>query len=369
MDAAADHQEKIERVRAIAREARLDGVLLAAHHNIAWITGGRGNRVDASREIGTSRLLITADGRRFVLANAIEMPRMTGEVLAGLDYTPIEYPWVNDQDAVFAVGKARDAIPPGAALGADWPLPDTKNVEASLMRSRVRLTDDDVARCRALGRDAGIALGDVARHLKPGDVELEIARRMMDAAQGFGARAIVALVGADDRLPRYRHPVPTPTPWRHVVMMALCAERDGLIVSLSRIVATGAAPADLHERTKANAAVFGRVLQATRPGATAAHLYNTLASAYADVGYPGEELKHHQGGAIGYRAREWVAHPTSTEVVQDRQAFAWNPTITGTKIEDTTLVIGDRVEILTSTPDWPTIDLEGGLKASGVWRL
>ena len=366
---AADHQEKVERVRAVAREAGLDGILLAAHHNIAWLTGGRGNRVDASREIGTSRLLITADGRLFVLANAIEMPRMLGEVLAGFDYTPVEYPWVSDQDASFAVGKARDAVKASAALGADWPLPDTKNVEASLMRSRVRLTAADAAEVRALGRDAGAALGDIARALRPGDVELEIARRMMDAAQGFGARAIVALVGADERLRRFRHPVPTGTAWHHVVMMALCAERHGLIVSLSRIVATDGAPADLQERTAANAVVFGRVLSATRPGATAPELYAALASGYAEVGYPGEEGKHHQGGAIGYRAREWVAHPQSAEVVQDSEAFAWNPTITGTKIEDTTLVVGDRVEIVTSTPGWPTIDVGNGLKASGVWQL
>ena len=364
----ADHQEKVERVRAVAREAGLDGVLLAAHHNIAWLTGGRGNRVDASREIGTSRLLIATDGRLFVLANTIEMARMLGEVLAGFDYTPIEYPWVNDQDAAFAVARARDAIKPGASLGADWPLPGTRNVEALLMRSRVRLTAADTAELRALGRDAGVALGEVARALTPGDVELEIARRMMDAAQGFRARAIVALVGADERLRRFRHPVPTGTAWRHVVMMALCAERHGLIVSLSRIVATEGAPHDLQERTAANATVFGRILQATRPGATAPHLYSTLASAYTEVGYPGEELKHHQGGAIGYRAREWVAHPTSPEVVQDHEAFAWNPSITGTKIEDTALVIDGGIEIITSTPGWPTIDLGNGLKASGVWR-
>ena len=53
--------------------------------------------------------------------------------------------------------------------------------------------------------------------------------------------------------------------------------------------------------------------------------------------------------------------------MQARQAFAWNPTIAGTKVEDTALVIGDSIEIITSTPGWPTIQIEGGLEASGVW--
>jgi antitoxin VapB len=154
-------------------------------------------------------------------------------------------------------------------------------------------------------------------------------------------------------------------------MVALCAERDGLIVSLSRLVTTGG-QADLEARTRSTAAVFGRLLDATRPGATAADLYATAARAYEDAGFPGEELKHHQGGAIGYRAREWVAHPRSQEVVQAQQAFAWNPSITGTKVEDTALVVGDTLEIVTSTPDWPSIPLGAAdhpFQASGVWRL
>ena len=365
---AAEHDDKLERVRRVAHAAGVDAVLLAGHHNLAWLTSGRGNRIDASREAGSARLLVAADRRRFVLANAIEMPRLLGEELAGLGYTPIEYPWTDDQDPAFAVGRAREALQAGATLGADWPLPETKGVEGSLMRARALLTGGEIDRYRALGRDAGAALGDVCRALRPGDEELEIARRVMDAAQGFRARAIVALVGSDDRLQRYRHPVPTGHRWQRVVMAALCAERDGLVVSLSRIVAADRPP-DLDARTRATASVFGRVLRATRPGATAPQLYAARAGAYADAGLPGEERKHHQGGAIGYRAREWVAHPRSQEVVQPRQAFAWNPTITGTKIEDTALVIDDRVELLTSSPGWPAIELGDDVRASDVLPL
>jgi Xaa-Pro aminopeptidase len=367
--AAAEHETKLERVRRMAQAAGLDGILLAAHHNIAWLTSGRGNRIDASREVGSARLLVTTDGRRFVLANAIEMPRLLDEALAGLDYTPIEYPWTDDQDPGCAVAWARRTLhAQDAALGADWPLPGTQGIEPILMRARTDLTEGEITRYRALGRDAAVALGDVCRALRPGDVEADIARRIADAAQAIRARAIVVLVGSDARLRKYRHPVPTEAAWSHVVMTALCAERDGLVVSLSRIVAADA-PSDLGTRTRATASVFGRVLSATRPGVAAADLYATIAAAYADAGFAGEELKHHQGGAIGYRAREWVAHPRSQERVHPRQAFAWNPTITGTKVEDTALVLGDRVEIVTATPDWPAIETADGVPASGIWRL
>jgi hypothetical protein len=42
-------------------------------------------------------------------------------------------------------------------------------------------------------------------------------------------------------------------------------------------------------------------------------------------------------------------------IVHDRQAFAWNPSIRGTKSEDTMLVNGDEFEVLTVSPDWPAI--------------
>jgi len=366
-DLQVEHQEKLERVTRVAQAASVRGVLLASHHNIAWLTSGRHNRVDASREAGSSRLLVAADGRRFVLANAIEMPRMRDEVLAGLDYEPIEYSWTDDQDAAHAVRTAHGLLGHGP-LGADVAL---TAIESAIARMRALLTDGEVERYRILGREAGQALGHVCRALTPGDDERDIARSVIDAAAGIHARAIVTLVGSDERLRRYRHPVPSATTWRHVVMVALCAERDGLVVSLSRIVTAGP-PADLDALTRATATVFAKLLAATRPGATASALYATAAGAYAQAGFPGEELKHHQGGAIGYRAREWVAHPKSEETVQARQAFAWNPTITGTKIEDTALVLDDRLEMLTTTPDWPVIALGTPgrpVQASDIWRL
>jgi len=365
-------EDKLARLTRTAHDAGVQGVLLAMHHNIAWLTAGRSNRVDSTREAGTARLLVAVDGRRFVLANAIEMPRMLDEVLAGLDFQPIEYPWTTDQNPAFAVDQARHALGDNAAIGADWPLTDTLPFEPALARTRATLTEEEVVRYRALGRDTGRIVGDVCRRLTPGDDEREIAATMADALAAVQARGVVLLVGSDDRIRRYRHPVPTATRWKHVVLVATCAERDGLIVSVSRLVAAGAVPSDLRSRTRATATVFERLLDQTRPGTSGAALFATAADAYAAVGFSQEELRHHQGGAIGYRARDWVAHPASAETVQARQAFAWNPTITGTKVEDTVLVVGDRLEVITSTPDWPSmaINPQGcALEAADVWRL
>ena len=256
----AEIEEKQTRLSRAAQDAGLQGILLATHHNIAWLTGGRSNRVDASREAGSARLLVTADNRRYVLANAIEMPRLLDEAFTGLGFEPVEYPWTDDQQPAFAVKIARGLLSGDARMGADWPLPETSPMEPAIARVRARLTAAEVDRYRALGRDAGRVVGHVCRALTPGDDERTIARTVNDALAGVLARGVVTLIGSDDRLRRYRHPVPTATRWKHVVLVAVCAERDGLIVGLSRIVAAGVTPPDLMTRTRATASVFGRLL-------------------------------------------------------------------------------------------------------------
>jgi len=81
------------------------------------------------------------------------------------------------------------------------------------------------------------------------------------------------------------------------------------------------------------------------------------ARAYAKEGFPGEEHLHHQGGACGYRTRDWLAHPACEEAIRIHQAFAWNPSITGTKVEETCILLEGDLENVTASPDWPSISV------------
>ncbi len=93
-------------------------------------------------------------------------------------------------------------------------------------------------------------------------------------------------------------------------------------------------------------------------------------AAYAIAGLPDEWRLHHQGGAAGYEPREYLALPGSQDEVHEGQAFAWNPSITGTKMEDTMLVGEEINEVLTEIPDWPTIPVDiGQVHGAGAKRL
>jgi antitoxin VapB len=347
--------EKVDRLARLASDRGLGGILINTQPNFAWLTGGRSNQIDGSRETGSGSLLVSAGGGRFVIANNIEMPRLQDEALSGLCFAPREYAWTREQaEPGTAIATAR-AVAGGGEIGCDGSLAGGTPLEPAIATARAWLTPAEADRYRALGRDLGRSIGEVCRGLAPGLTEIEIAQRVAAGAASIGARAIVTLVAADDRIGKFRHPVPTPKRWRRQVMVVVCGQRQGLVAALSRMVACGEVPAALEQRTAAAATVFASLIAASEPGTTGAELFRAAAEAYAGAGFPSEELRHHQGGAIGYRTREWIAHPASRERVQPRQAFAWNPSITGTKVEETTLVADEGVELLTSSPEWPAI--------------
>jgi Xaa-Pro aminopeptidase len=346
---------KTERVARLARESNLAGILIATQHNFAWLTGGRSNRIDGSRERGNGELLVAADGRRFVLANSIESGRVSGEALDGFDCQLIEYAWTDERaDPSLSIRLAQRTLG-GGDIGADVVAPPAAFIEPLIARLRVPLLPGEVERLRTLGRETGVIVGSAVRTVEPGITENQVAAIVGSALVAHGIRPVVLLVGGDDRIARYRHPVATNRVWRSRLLVACCAERDGLIVALSRMVSATPVNGDLGMRTRATAGVFAALLDATRADATGAQLFDTAAAAYERAGFPGEEQLHHQGGAIGYRAREWVAHPASHDVVRPPQAFAWNPSITGSKVEDTCLIDEEsRIDLITASPEWPS---------------
>jgi antitoxin VapB len=94
--------------------------------------------------------------------------------------------------------------------------------------------------------------------------------------------------------------------------------------------------------------------EATRIGATGADVFRAAVAAYASAGFPDEWRLHHQGGPIAYRPREAIVTPDALEPFAAGMAFAYNPSITGTKVEDTFLLeVDGSHRTLTRDPRWP----------------
>lgn len=346
---------KIERLVQMMDGEGLNGVLINSQHNFSWLTCGGSNGIDLSRENGAGFLFITRDGRRYLIANNIEMPRLLGEELpAYAQLAPMEITWQAEKDPRSVLNAAR-SVTDGSEFGCDIGFPDTRWVEPSIAGCRAELTPEEIQRYRDLGGDAGTAFEKLVSRIAPGQTENEIARLVRDELAGGGIFPVVTLVGADDRIASYRHPVPTENVWRNTLLIVVCARRHGLVASLSRVICAGDIPSDLQHRTDAAADVNATLYSATTAGATGSDLYSVAAKAYAEKGFADEIDKHHQGGACGYRTRDWVAHPDSKDIVRLNQAFAWNPSITGTKTEETGILTDNGFEVITATDGFPKI--------------
>lgn len=345
--------EKYESILQFLEQQNVDALLLMRHENIAWSTAGIVEmRVAIPGETAVGWLLFTRAGERYYLTTENEAPRLAAEEFQHLDFQPIVRPWY-DEDWMPAVRKiigARTIVSDHASSG----LP-----VVSLQPLRLVLSSGEIDRYRWLGLHTAEATAEVLLRLRPGMTEADMQAQIAEALLARRILPTVFLMGTDQRILKYRHAVPRGGVLEKFGMLNLCARRWGLAVSITRYIHFGKMPEDLRKKFRAAAYVYSGLLQATRPGATSDALFQVAQAAYVEAGFPGDEQLHHQGGATGYGEREWLARPGGKEVVANAQAFAWNPSVQGGKIEDTVLLLphsdeSDPIETLTATPTLPT---------------
>ena len=99
-------------------------------------------------------------------------------------------------------------------------------------------------------------------------------------------------------------------------------------------------------------------MAATRPGTPASKVLKKGIDAYREQGYPEEWKLHHQGGSIGYTGRDYRTNFNTADIIQENQAFTWNPSITGTKSEDTILATSEGPILMTKPVIYPEMKIE-----------
>lgn len=345
----AEIQQKLAKIRAHLAEKGIDAVLISAHENIAWATAGVVDiRVGVLRESGPASLLVTRDGRAYYLTTNNEAPRLADEEFAGLPFQPIVNPWyANDVRASVA------KIVGGGEVAGDIGQQGYKLLP--LQPLRWRLVENELPRYRWLGKHAAEAATDVLKQYRPGLSERKFQALLAERLIEQGILPSVYITAVDQRILKYRHAVPRAGVLEHLGLLSFCARCWGLTVAMTRFVCFDALPAEMEQRFTVAAGVNARMLHATREGATSDALFHVAERAYAEFGFPGEEKLHHQGGATGYFEREWIARPGGQESVASPQAFAWNPTVQGAKVEDTVLLHNGSLEVLTATPELPVV--------------
>ena len=350
MDNMPPSPSKLQQIRHLLRSMDLEAALLRSAASFAWATDGAASYINLAATEGEASLLITHDDA-WVLTNNIEAPRLQREEnLQAQGWRFQIAPWHEQEDRIARLTR-------GMRVGADVPYPGMTGLRRPLSRLRARLTPQEQQRFRELGRHCAAAMNEAIRAVRPGMTELEIAALLGAAGQKRGAVPIVNLVATDERVFEYRHPLPTAKKLDRYAMLILCGRRYGLVCSLTRFVHFGPLPEDISHKARAVAVVDAAFIHATRPGRRACDVFQDGVNAYSAQGYAQEWKKHHQGGPAGYEPREYLATPHTTDTISVGQTYAWNPSITGTKSEDTILVGHEKNEILTAIDGWPALEI------------
>lgn len=341
----SEWQEKVLQIRGLLEKEQLNGVLITKGVNFTWLTGGR-PYVNFLAENACAQIWIDKT-KTILISNNIEAQRLMEEELAGLPLELISLPWWEAQPPTEIANKLSEGKP--------W---KTDEQISSFPSLRWTLNTFEIERYRSLGQDCSKLMEKIARELQPGDTELEIAAKVRREGLLCGIEAPVCLIAVDERCYLRRHPLPTEKPLQKMAMLVISGLRQGLFLSLTRMVHFGPAEEELLQRHRAVLQVEAAMLGATKAGAIAEDVFKITQAAYEKNGFADQWQFHHQGGLAGYQSREYRIQSGNQTAFATNQAFAWNPTIAGVKSEDTVLIQEGQLEILSPTDIFPILKVE-----------
>jgi len=350
---------KMNLLQDFLKKENLDGMMFTQVRNFYWITAGQANnQIVLNKDVGASSALIMKDGSKYLICNDSEAPRLMNEVMQNLGYQLKRYNWYEANPVKDVRGDIIKEICKGGNIGSDISYPNAILMADKFKPLRFQLTDTEMKRYRWLGKQTTEAVENVCNKLVPGMNEYEIEAITAAELRSRGIMPTVLLIGVDDRIYKYRHALPAGAVLQKYAMVNVVAEKWGMPMAVTRFVHFGPLPEELQNKIEKTAEVNAHYQAATVPGKLCAEIFEECKQWYANAGFPGEWKKHHQGGAIGYDDREYVIYPGIQETVLENQAFAWNPTITGAKVEDTIIAHKDGFEVITRTDNWPLINVE-----------
>jgi Xaa-Pro dipeptidase len=353
--------ERIEaaRPRISALRASLGDrpLVLTSPGAVNWAGGGFSDPVDVTSASDPVWVVESSAGRALITSN-IEAPRLSGDFdLDTWGWDVIQVPWF-DADAPVHAAEAF------CGVSAHHMLSDVdsfgQNVSFEIVRARMALSEPERDDLRDLGAVAAYALEHALDQWRPGETtDFDIAAHVSFDVERFGAKAVCLIVGGDDRLRSFRHPLAVGDVLHEAVMAVVVVRRGGLHVAATRCAVTGASDPIL-ELTARLESVHRDVIHASRPGATWGDAVDALAKGYENIGRGGEWREHFQGGPIAFEQREFeiapgqLASPFWNLTCQAGTAVAWNPSLEGgAKIEETYVVGDGEPELITTCHGWP----------------
>lgn len=354
MNVTREFEVKLERVRNMLEEKSLFACYIKRQDNFAWLTCGGVNYV-AVGDMGNCGILITRQ-QLFAITNNIESRRMTEEEhLENLGFELLIGTWHDTGFEMETIKKLCGS----QSIGFDHGCSE-QNISSTIASLRFSLTQEEVARYIAGGRLVSRIVEETAASVCPGDSELSVVAAMMGKARNEGMEILSAFCGSDHRIYQYRHAIATKKRIQERVQMGGNLRYKGLVICCTRYVNFTPVKEELKKQYQDNVWIDCTMINESKVGESYQTPFLAGKKAYEDLGYGDEFHKHHQGGPIGYVPRDYRIDFSHHGTIVPNQAFCWNPSITGTKSEDTVISTINGPVFVTRPYLFPTITLTIG---------
>ena len=344
--------ERIQPLRELMKSNGLDAFVLRRNPNLAWAIAGRAH-VPTTIDMACFDLIITHDSAT-AITNVVEAPRLIAEELPS-EVSVQTIKWSEGRDPL---------LPTGSKVGSDQPGADRIDFGVEVEIMRASLIESDLARFQNICIDAAVALGNAMKQVESSDREIDVAGLITHSLWQADLEIAFLGVAGQERVHKFRHPLPTDSVVGNRVSASICAKRKGLIASVTRIITFGEVTDQMIADYTSIFKVEAALLDATVVGKPFSDPINAAIAAYPANGFDADEwTKHHQGGPTGFLPRDWPANQTSARLIQSNQPIAWNPTGKGWKAEDTIVATNSGVKLLSVDPEWPAFEVKGRSRA------
>jgi Xaa-Pro dipeptidase len=356
----AEIEHKVASLRAEMANKKWDAVYISKSEHFAWITAGGDNIVTRFVEGGICGILVTAGGRYFI-CNNIETPRMLDEeFLDQFGFKELSMKWYESKTMELVRGVLGKGV-----LAADIPLPRAVDCNAVLLEMEKVLTENEIGRYIHMGNVFSEVIENFMTAIRPGESEKEIAGRLGAKMWENGLEPVLYLVAADERIYKYRHPVPTENLVKKFLMISCNARYKGLVTKITRMMYFGRLPEELREQYAATVEIENLMASATKPGTDDIRILDLAKELYAKAGCTDMWKLHHQGGPQSYTNGFYLISENAHGIIKENMIYGYNPSITGTKTEDAFAVTAQGPLFMTYPVIFPAIRSEiAGVKYS-----
>ncbi|EEG73993.1 M24 family metallopeptidase [[Clostridium] hylemonae] len=342
-----DFEIKLERIRHLLDRRQADALVIARRDNFAWLTGGEESGVILNQETGFVYLVVT---RKELTAAALwaDAAKAKEELLAGLGFTVHTLNWKQPgkEQYIERLLKGKKAL-------SDIPLEGCLCDTEAVYELEYPMTETEIERYRELGRLSDRILADTAGNIKRGMTEQEIKAELLRQCADRGVETDVLLVGADERIEKYRHCTPTEKAAEHTALLSPVLRRYGLHSNIARMVCFGSVPEEVREKYDAVCQIQAEIISMSREGIPFGEIFQMQERSYRQLGYGQEWMRHGHGAPVGYMLSDASVLYNSGRRMMPGQAYEWYVTVSGAKSAELVMNTGGRQEILSMTGLWP----------------